>query len=628
MTSASRATYTDYGRALRYPTAILTLGAAAIHFAVAPDHLQASLPYGIFFLVVGLAQTFLAFGMLVRPSRRVFAVAALVALGCVVIWAISRTVGLPFGPSEKLENIQLVDPLTILLQIATANGQLAGVITSLLETIAALLCGLILWRGPRPQRRRWWWLAGTIPTAILVTLFTAVGIAAAQNPLPGALNMSTAILGQPSISMDALKESPGPQPVKSFTLTAQIATIDGQAVWTYNGTVPGPELRVNQGDRVRITLVNHLPASTSIHWHGLRLPNAEDGVAGVTQDAVPPGGTYTYEFIVKDPGTYWYHSHQDTEHQVPRGLYGALVVEPPQGPHYDQDYAVTFGDSNAPAVLHLDAQPGQLVRLRLINAHQEDMTGYPELLALVGAPYQVIALDGHDLNQPQTLGPQLLPVGPGQRYDLAFQMPQTGQVALFDLRPKTGTRVPEREWVTLGTGAAPAQPDAASLPTFDLTAYGVPAPDPVASRTTFDVNEDLRISNRIGFRYGSYEFLHMFNDKPFPDTEPIIVREGQVVRLRLINQTDEYHPIHLHGHFFSVLSKNGQPLTGSPVHLDSILLGPHETWEVAFLADNPGLWMLHCHVLIHAAYGLSAMVSYEGISTPYTIGSVSGDFPE
>jgi len=628
MTPASGIPSTEYGRALRYPAAIVTLGVAAIHVAVVPDHLQEYMPFGILFLVVGLTQAVLAFGMVLRPSRQVFALAALVALGCVIIWTISRTIGLPFGPSEKLENIQLSDPLTMLLQIATSNGQLAGVIASLLEIISALFCGFVIWRGPRP-RRKGWWLAGTIPIAILTTPLMAVGIAASLiNPIPAALNMSTSIPGQPSISMDALKEVPGTQPVKSFTLTTQITMIDGQATWAYNGTVPGPELRVNQGDRVRITLVNHLPASTSIHWHGLRLPNAEDGVAGLTQDAVQPGGTYTYEFVVKDPGTYWYHSHQDTEHQVPRGLYGALVVEPPHGPHYDQDYAVTFGDANSPRVFHLDAQPGQLVRLRLISAYQEDVTGYPELLALVGAPYQVIALDGHDLNQPQTLGPELLQVGPGQRCDLAFRMPQTGQVTLFDARPKTGNRVPQREWVTLGTGAAPAQPDAASLPTFDLTAYGVPAPDPVASRTTFDVTKELRISNQVGIRYGAFEFRFMFNDKTFPDTEPIIVREGQVVRLRLINQTDQYHPIHLHGHFFSVLSKNGQPLTGSPVHLDSILLGPHETWEVAFLADNPGLWMLHCHVLIHAAYGLSTMVSYEGISTPYTIGSVSGNFPE
>jgi FtsP/CotA-like multicopper oxidase with cupredoxin domain len=606
----------------------LTLGAALIHLAVAPDHLQEYLPYGVFFLVVGLAQAALAFAMLLRPGRRVFIGAALVASGSVIIWAISRTIGLPFGPSEKLENVQFVDPLTTLLQVVTTNGQLAGVIASLFEITSVILCGLILLRGPHPQRRSLWWLLGTIPTAILVTGLTAAGIAAAQNPLPDALNMSTAAPGQPSTSMANLKEAPGPQPIKTFTLTGQITTIGGQPAWTYNGTVPGPELRVNQGDRVRITLVNHLPYSTSIHWHGLRLPNAEDGVAGVTQDAVPSGGTYTYEFVVKDPGTYWYHAHQDTEHQVPRGLYGALVVEPPQEPHYDHDYAITFGDANPPGVLHLDAQPGQFVRLRLVNAYQEDMTGYPELLVLAGAPYQVIALDGHDLNQPQTLGPELLPVGAGQRYDLAFQMPQAGQVTLFDLRPKTGGRDPQREWVTLGTGVAPAQPDAAGLQTFDLTTYGVPAPDPVASRTTFDVSKELRISNQVGIRYGTYEFLHMFNGKPFPATEMIVVQEGQVVRLRLVNQTDEYHPIHLHGHFFSVLSKNGQPLTGSPVHLDTVLLGPHETWEVAFVADNPGLWMLHCHVLVHAAYGLSTMVSYEGISTPYTIGSVSGNFPE
>ncbi len=110
--------------------------------------------------------------------------------------------------------------------------------------------------------------------------------------------------------------------------------------------------------------------------------------------------------------------------------------------------------------------------------------------------------------------------------------------------------------------------------------------------------------------------MHMFNGKTFPDTEPIIVKEGQYVRLRFVNDTDEYHPMHLHGHVYSVISKNGGPISGSPIHLDSILVGPHETWEGAFLADNPGLWMLHCHVLIHARFGLSTMVSYEGIRTP------------
>jgi len=110
--------------------------------------------------------------------------------------------------------------------------------------------------------------------------------------------------------------------------TAQVADVDEHAAWTYNGTVPGPELRVTEDDRVRVTLDNELPEATSIHLHGLRLPNAEDGVAGLTQDAIAPGGSFTYDFAAHDPGTYWYHSHQNTSKQIPRGLYGALVVEP------------------------------------------------------------------------------------------------------------------------------------------------------------------------------------------------------------------------------------------------------------------------------------------------------------
>jgi len=361
-------------------------------------------------------------------------------------------------------------------------------------------------------------------------------------------------------------------------------------------------------------------------------------VAGVTQDAVPPGGRYTYEFVVSDPGTYWYHSHQDTQNQVPLGLYGALVVLPPKGPMYDRDYAVAVGDVHGSDAgeriavngvmgdLHLDAGPGELVRLRVIDAIQGDMTGIPELLVLLGAPYRVIALDGHDLNGPADLGPELLPIGIGQRYDLAFRMPAGGQVLLVDRRAALGSQHVRTWSVTLGQGAGP--PPVTVSARFDLTTYGTPAPDPVAQRQAFDVSRELVITNQHGFRYGSEQFLHMFNGRTFPDTQPIIVREGQYVRLRFVNDTDEYHPIHLHGHVYSVISKNGKSITGSPVRLDSILVGPHETWEGAFLADNPGLWMLHCHVLIHAHFGLSTMVSYEGIRTPYSIGSDSGNNPE
>jgi FtsP/CotA-like multicopper oxidase with cupredoxin domain len=630
-----------YRRGVRYPAALLTLGAAAIHFSVAADHLQTYAPFGVLFILTGAVQVALAVATVIVPGRRVFAAAVLVAAGCLAVWALSRTTGLPLGPAPgRPEAIEVPDLLT-----------------AIFEVLSILLYGLMLARGPRPVRRGWRWLAGSIPMAVLVTALTAAGASAGLNPLPHAVNMSSSPAGPGVLPIAQLTEPAGPQPVRTFTLTAQVAELPGPAArlygpdgWTYNGTVPGPELRATVGDRLRITLINHLPASTSIHWHGLRLPNAEDGVAGLTQQAVPPGGTYTYEFVVKDPGTYWYHSHQDTESQVPRGLYGALVVEPSARPVYDRDYTVIEGDANSSDAdaVHLTALPGELVRLRIISAIAEDMNGTPELLALLGAPYRVVALDGHDLNQPQELGPELLRVGTGQRYDLAFRMPSAGQVALRDLRPQSGGRVPQSLWATVGEGAvsevpagavprfdrgAPLQYAGSSLPTFDLTTYGEPAPDAVADRAAYDVSRELRITNQVGFRYGSqvpkfFELIHMFNGRSFPDTEPIVVREGQYVRLRLINGTDEYHPIHLHGHYFSLLSRDGRPVIGSPVHLDSVLIGPHETWDIAFLADNPGLWMLHCHVLIHAAYGLSTMVSYAGISTPYTIGTRDGNFPE
>jgi FtsP/CotA-like multicopper oxidase with cupredoxin domain len=151
--------------------------------------------------------------------------------------------------------------------------------------------------------------------------------------------MNMSIAGTPSpdaTPMSALVQGPSDAPVKQFTITAQPATIDlGNGnkfdAYTYNGAIPGPELRVQQGDMVEVTLVNKLPVSTTIHWHGMRVPNAEDGVAGLTQDAVKPGQSYTYRFLANDVGTYWYHSHQDTSEQLPRGLYGAIIVEPNRG---------------------------------------------------------------------------------------------------------------------------------------------------------------------------------------------------------------------------------------------------------------------------------------------------------
>jgi FtsP/CotA-like multicopper oxidase with cupredoxin domain len=235
------------------------------------------------------------------------------------------------------------------------------------------------------------WLAlGTI----VLFVAAAVLVFAATGP-----DRSTAVrLVAPS--GQAQQPAPGGA-VRDFTLTATPATLAlgpglTATVWGYDGTVPGPELRVQTGDLVRVRLQNRLPVPTTIHWHGVPVANGQDGVAGVTQDAVAPGGSATYAFVAPQPGTYWYHSHQDPANQVGLGLYGALVVEPrtpasgvldqtliygewalgqaqPMAPPGDGADMVRYGvysvnGRTGSAIQPVRFQPGQTVRLRLVNA--------------------------------------------------------------------------------------------------------------------------------------------------------------------------------------------------------------------------------------------------------------------
>lgn len=138
---------------------------------------------------------------------------------------------------------------------------------------------------------------------------------------------------------------------RSFTLNAQV--VDWQLggsqtvkAWTYNGTIPGPELRVAAGDTVRVTLTNSLPEATTIHWHGVPVPNGMDGVPGVTAPVVQAGGQFTYTFTAPAPGTYWYHPHANSAAQIARGLYGLFIVDPPAGAAkaWDREVSLVIGE--------------------------------------------------------------------------------------------------------------------------------------------------------------------------------------------------------------------------------------------------------------------------------------------
>ena len=393
--------------------------------------------------------------------------------------------------------------------------------------------------------------------------------------------------------------------------------------WAFDGRVPGPELQVRQGDLVEVTLVNRdIDDGVTIHWHGVDVPNAEDGVAGVTQDAVMPGERYTYRFLAKQVGTFWYHSHQVSSKQVRRGLYGAFVIQPGgQGPPrtgidrtlivHDFDGKPALND--VAGVQRLAVHPGVHVRLRLVNSNNG-----PERLTLTGAPFTVVAIDGTDVNGATTIEGRTLDVGAGARYDIAFDMPE-GPVRLGVAGSETALFL-SRD----GTGELDSPPE---LPVFDPATYGRPRTT-IFDGAEFDRTFELKIGQKFGFFDGKPGRHWSVNGEIFPDTPMYVVREGDLVKMRIENDSGSVHPMHLHGHHVLVLSRDGKLTTGSPWWVDTLNVASGEEYEVAFRADNPGVWMDHCHNLPHAADGLTMHLMYDGVSTPFRLGGHDHNHPE
>ena len=243
--------------------------------------------------------------------------------------------------------------------------------------------------------------------------------------------------------------------VKVFELTArpvlwQILPDVTVTAWTYNGTVPGPMIRVTEGDRVRIVLKNELPEATTIHWHGIEVPNAMDGVPGVTQNAVEPGQSFTYEFVAKPAGTFMYHSHVNGDTQVGLGLYAPFIIDPakPTEPKPDVDVSLmlsewrvvngqtypampmagaepnyfTINGKSFPATETVNVKLGQRVRLRIANIGQ-----FVHPMHLHGIPFQIVATDGHPVPEAARLTKDTISIAPGERYDIEFVATEPGQ---------------------------------------------------------------------------------------------------------------------------------------------------------------------------------------------------------
>ena len=403
-------------------------------------------------------------------------------------------------------------------------------------------------------------------------------------------------------------------------------------VWAYNGTVPGPELRFKQGERLVIPVENALSVDTTVHWHGIRLPNAMDGVPHLTQPPIAAnGGRFVYEFDLPDAGTYWYHPHLGSPEQVGRGLYGALIVEERDPPAVDRDLVWVLSDwrldrqarnvedfrnfmdsSHAGRIGNtvtvngairetFSVRAGERIRLRLINASNARIYG----LNFEGHQPWIVALDGQPV-APHWDGRVVL--GPAMRADLILDCaaaPGSRHRIIDDFYSRRPYRLLNIEYA----GGKPLRE--AFEPAPRLAANHIPQAD-------LDKAARHRIvfgGGMMGAMPSQREHRGLFwtvNGKPVPEGahahSPLLnLGKGKPYIIELVNDTSWHHPIHLHGHVFAVLTRNGKPVM--PAQLgDTVLLDPDSRAEIAFVADNPGDWMLHCHVLEHQATGMMAVV--------------------
>jgi FtsP/CotA-like multicopper oxidase with cupredoxin domain len=454
--------------------------------------------------------------------------------------------------------------------------------------------------------------------------------------------------------------------IREYNLAAQPATVNltgksypDTAVWAYDGTVPGPELRVRQGEPVRITVVNRLGEDTTVHWHGIRLPNAMDGVPGLTQKPIRPGESFVYEFTPPDAGTFWYHPHADTLQQLGRGLAGALIVEEHEPVAVDRNLlwfiedwrlddegriAGGFGNrmeagmsgrigntvtinGRVPGAVPVKA--GERVRLRLVNAALARIVG----LRFEGHKPVVVAHDGQpcDPHPPQddrvVLGPAMradviidMSGKPGRTYRVIDDFYKDLAYKLVDLTYDPGRPARER------SSEAPPKLPANPLPEPDLTA---------AERHELALQGGMMggvgmmgggggmtggtgMMGRGGMMGGmgmmgqddatwAMNGMAMTGDGQ-PNMAPLFtIQRGKTCVLALRNETAWWHPMHLHGHSFRVVSRNGKPNSRTEWR-DTVLVPPRESADLAFAADHPGDWMFHCHVTDHQETGMMGVI--------------------
>ncbi|MEH2611137.1 multicopper oxidase family protein [Bradyrhizobium sp. AZCC 1693] len=433
-------------------------------------------------------------------------------------------------------------------------------------------------------------------------------------------------------------------PPKQFTLSAAPVRVPlvgppypETDVWSYNSGVPGPEIRVRQGERLRIAVNNRLSQGTTIHWHGVRVPNAMDGVPHLTQEPIPAGDSFVYEFDVPDAGTYWYHPHHHSAEQVGRGLSGALIVEEIEPIPVDRDLVWVLGDwrlardasivddfgnrmettmagrigntvtINGRVPESIRVRSGERLRLRLINAAPARIFGleFPSHRPLI------VALDGQPIGPHEPPGGRVV-LGPAMRADLVLDM--TGKPGATTAVVDSFYRDRAYRLVDFAYTDEPRLRDHPLDAPSRMRANTIPEPDPDnADRHTATLEGGMMSGRGMMMGMGMMGMGGMgwsingvsaigHNMRPM-----LSLARGRSYILSVRNETAWHHPVHLHGHSFRVIARNGKP-TRHREWLDTVLVPPREQADIAFVADNPGDWMFHCHILDHQDGGMMAVI--------------------
>jgi FtsP/CotA-like multicopper oxidase with cupredoxin domain len=421
---------------------------------------------------------------------------------------------------------------------------------------------------------------------------------------------------------------------------AELEFVPGQktAVWTYNGTVPGPMIKAKVGDRVVVHFKNSLPEPTTIHWHGLRVPNSMDGTPGLTQDLIAPGAEFRYEFTLPDAGTFWYHPHYDSADQVGRGLYGAFVVEDPADPKVFGDDLVlllsdmsvdedgqllpadsggNFGDLfgregsvllvNGKVRPTLKVRQGKQQRWRIINAARA------RYYNIRMRDHRFIRLGGDNGLAARSEDVYNLIVTPGERQD-----------AVFTPADPPGSRKMLR-WVPTERGYGTVF----NRPSEDLFVIETVADAPV---TPEPIPSELRTIERLDVTDALHTTLDLtiaiddrvemgINGIPYWKSTPLQGLAGQTQVWRIVNGTDFAHPFHLHGYFFQVLDDQRVP-----EWKDTVDVPAKSELSIAVRFDErSGVWMLHCHILDHAEVGMMKTLVVRNPVAPTDLDSLLTD---